>query len=168
MDECPSFAAQKNKLKNMSPSNPERQKLLESIKKRICDKTTQLVCCERKDSRCVAIEEEIVPQVWSSSSSSSLSASSSPLSASSSLLLSTRRTKLFSRLLENLAIQLMVLVSRTWKGLESNVMNIIIITWPKPAYSQEGLAGGIVGPRYILGRSQCLASRHHSAQLLRR
>jgi len=62
MDECPSFAAQKNKLKNTSPSNPERQKLLESIKKRICNKTTQLVCCERKDSRCVAIEEEIVPQ----------------------------------------------------------------------------------------------------------
>ena len=72
MDECPSFAAQKNKLKNMSPSNPERQKLLESIKKRICDKTTQLVCCERKDSRCVAVEDEIIPQVSSSSSSFSI------------------------------------------------------------------------------------------------
>ena len=69
MDECPSFAAQKNKLKNTSPSNPARQKLLESIKKRICDKTTQLVCCERKDSRCVDVEDEIVPLVSSSSSS---------------------------------------------------------------------------------------------------
>ena len=51
--ECQSFSAERKKLKNLSKSSREYSDILENIKKRICDKATQTVCCERADSRCV-------------------------------------------------------------------------------------------------------------------
>ena len=52
-----------------------------------------------------------------------------------------------------------------------NANEVFVVTRPKPAYDQQGLAGVIVGPGYssggyILGCSQCLAScLRHSAQI---
>jgi len=54
-NQCPSFLAQRKKLEELSKSSSEYKDLLESIKKRICDKVTKSVCCERADSECNAV-----------------------------------------------------------------------------------------------------------------
>jgi len=57
--ECPSFAAERNKLIKLNKGTVEYSNLLESIKSRICDKVTKTVCCERADSKCVAPQNSI-------------------------------------------------------------------------------------------------------------
>ena len=58
-DKCPSFTEQKSELKNYQKGTFEYTNFLESIKKRICDKVTKTVCCERADSKCRAPQNSI-------------------------------------------------------------------------------------------------------------
>ena len=58
-DKCPSFTEQKSELKNYQKGTYEYTNFLERIKKRICDKVTKTVCCERADSKCRAPQNSI-------------------------------------------------------------------------------------------------------------